>query len=39
LEGERQRFLAEQWPATLATIRRLGLDADALLRAAPGREG
>src|SRR5688500_8650409 len=25
LEGERQRFLSEQWPRVYATIRRLGL--------------
>ncbi|HEV7157437.1 MAG TPA: GntR family transcriptional regulator [Caulobacteraceae bacterium] len=39
LANERQRFLAEQWPAILATIRRLGLDASALLHAAPEKEG
>jgi GntR family transcriptional regulator len=41
LDGERQRFLSEQWPTILATIRRLGLDAAELLRAAPpaGKEG
>ncbi len=37
LEGERRRFLDEQWPAIAATIRRLGLDAAELL-AAPVKE-
>lgn len=36
LEGERQRFLAEQWPQIAATIRRLGLTPKELL-AATGR--
>jgi GntR family transcriptional regulator len=31
LQGERQRFLAEQWPRVRATIRRLGLKAEELL--------
>ena len=35
LQGERQRFLAEQWPGIHATIVRLGLTADVLLAAAP----
>lgn len=40
LRGERQRFLAEQWPAIHATILRLGLrPVDLLAPAAPGREG
>ena len=30
LQGERQRFLAEQWPQILATIQRLGLARDLL---------
>ena len=34
LRGERQRFLAEQWPAIHATIRRLGLTPQELLAAA-----
>lgn len=38
LADERQRFLKEQWPAVVATIRRLGLDARELL-AAPGDDG
>lgn len=35
LQGERQKFLADQWPRIQATIRRLGLDAEELLNA-PG---
>jgi GntR family transcriptional regulator len=31
LEGERGRFLNEQWPQVLATIRRLGLKPEELL--------
>ncbi|HEX9943058.1 MAG TPA: GntR family transcriptional regulator [Thermoanaerobaculia bacterium] len=31
LEGERQRFLAEQWPRIHATIQRLGLTPEELL--------
>lgn len=31
LEGERQKFLEEQWPRIHATIRRLGLSAEDLL--------
>jgi GntR family transcriptional regulator len=34
LQGERQRFLAEQWPRIYATIQRLGLRAEELLDAA-----
>jgi GntR family transcriptional regulator len=37
LEGERRRFLDEQWPVIAATIRRLGLNAAELL-AAPVKE-
>ena len=33
LEGEKQRFLAEEWPRIHDTIERLGLDPDDLLRA------
>ena len=33
LADERQRFLAEQWPQILASIQRLGLKPDELLRA------
>src|SRR5215470_4152371 len=32
LEGERRRFLAEEWPRVQATIRRLGLEPEELLR-------
>ena len=37
LEGERQRFLTEQWPLVQATIERLGLTSQDLLngRASP----
>jgi GntR family transcriptional regulator len=31
LQGERQKFLEEQWPQILATIHRLGLKAEELL--------
>lgn len=31
LDGERQRFLSEQWPRVLATIQRLGLTPEELL--------
>jgi GntR family transcriptional regulator len=34
LQGERRRFLAEEWPRVHATIRRLGLTQDELLAAA-----
>lgn len=36
LQGERQKFLAEQWPRIQATIQRLGLTPDELLAAAGG---
>ena len=36
LKGERQRFLAEQWPRVQETIQRLGLDVEELLN---GRSG
>ena len=38
LQGERQKFLAEQWPRVYATIRRLGLTPEELLAsgATPG---
>ena len=35
LEGERQRFLAEQWPRVYATIQRLGLTLQVLLAREP----
>lgn len=34
LQGERERFLGDEWPRIYATIRRLGLTAEELLRAA-----
>ena len=34
LQGERQKFLAEEWPRVHATIRRLGLTLQQLLDAA-----
>ena len=34
LQGERQKFLAEQWPRISATIQRLGLTPEELLDAA-----
>lgn len=37
LRLERERFLAEQWPATLATIHRLGLSPHDLLTSAKER--
>ena len=37
LEGERQKFLAEQWPRVYATIQRLGLTPEELLAARSAR--
>jgi GntR family transcriptional regulator len=37
LLGERQKFLAEQWPRVYATIRRLGLTPEELLDAEANR--
>src|SRR5512132_3917795 len=37
LAGERQKFLAEQWPRVYATIQRLGLTPQELLDAAANR--
>jgi GntR family transcriptional regulator len=37
LEGERQKFLTEQWPRLYATIQRLGLKPEELLDAAGAR--
>jgi GntR family transcriptional regulator len=34
LDGERQKFLREEWPRTHATIQRLGLTPEELLKAA-----
>jgi len=36
LRDERQRFLEEEWPGVLATLRRLGLRAEDLLDGAAG---
>jgi DNA-binding transcriptional regulator YhcF (GntR family) len=33
LQGERQKFLTEEWPRLYATIQRLGLDPEQLLKA------
>ena len=38
LQGERRKFLAEQWPRVHATIQRLGLTLPQLLAAAPPTE-
>lgn len=37
LRDERQRFLAEEWPGVLATLRRLGLKAEDLLNGSGGQ--
>jgi len=37
LKGERQKFLAEQWPRVHATIQRLGLTAEELLDGSTNR--
>jgi GntR family transcriptional regulator len=37
LQGERKKFLAEQWPVIYANIQRLGLTAEDLLDGAPNR--
>src|SRR5204863_9615029 len=34
LKGERQKFLTEQWPRVAATIQRLGLTPEELMKAA-----
>ena len=36
LQGEREKFLTEQWPRIHATIQRLGLTPEELLNAAAG---
>jgi GntR family transcriptional regulator len=38
LQGERQKFLTEEWPRVSATIQRLGLAADELLNRANGQK-
>ena len=35
LKGEREKFLKEQWPGVMATIRRLGLTPKDLLEGGP----
>src|SRR5579862_3168275 len=37
LQGERQKFLADEWPRIKANIRRLGLDAEELLTGKNGK--
>src|SRR5579863_5623355 len=37
LAGERQKFLSEEWPRISATIQRLGITKEELLRAENGR--
>jgi GntR family transcriptional regulator len=37
LEGEREKFLTEQWPRVAATIERLGITPKELVRAAKRR--
>ena len=37
LQGERQKFLGEEWPRIHATIQRLGLKAEELLNGASSR--
>ena len=37
LQGERQKFLSEEWPRVFATIQRLGLTPEELLGAGAGR--
>lgn len=39
LQAEREKFLAEQWPRVHATIRRLGLTTEELLKSAPPDDG
>jgi GntR family transcriptional regulator len=38
LQGERQKFLAEEWPKIRATIQRLGLEPASLLSDAGGKK-
>ncbi len=37
LQGEREKFLGEEWPRVYANIQRLGLKVEELLDAASGR--
>ncbi len=39
LKNERQRFIETEWPRVLETIKRLGLDPDALLKAEATAKG
>jgi GntR family transcriptional regulator len=39
LQGERLKFLEEEWPKVQATIRRLGLSPEDLLRSPAARKG
>src|ERR1700749_1307141 len=39
LRGEREKFLAEEWPRIQATIQRLGLTAEDLLDAVDAKNG
>ncbi|HEV2197238.1 MAG TPA: GntR family transcriptional regulator [Candidatus Acidoferrum sp.] len=38
LDGERQKFLSEEWPRISATIHRLGLKAEELINGASNRQ-
>jgi GntR family transcriptional regulator len=38
LQGERQKFLGEEWPRVYATIQRLGLKPEELLEAGADRQ-
>ena len=38
LEGEREKFLAEEWPRISATIQRLGVTPKELLKAAASHQ-
>ena len=38
MQGERQKFLNEEWPRVYANIQRLGLNAEELLQASNHRE-
>ena len=39
LQGERQKFLGEEWPRIYATIQRLGLKVEELLDGAGAADG
>jgi GntR family transcriptional regulator len=39
LEGERQKFLTEEWPQISAKIQRLGLQAEELLKETKSKKG